>query len=109
MPYLIAALILLGAGFGAGWEVNGWRYEAERAAEMRGAREALNLTAKELAKIDVKQVTIRQKVQTNVIEKTVYRECRHDPDTYRLLNDAITGKSTDAAGSGRMPRTGTAD
>lgn len=88
---LIAAAVALTVGFGGGWKVNGWRYEADRAAEMKGATKALELTAKELAKIEIRNTTIRQEVQTRVIEKPIYRECKHDTDTFRVLNHALTG------------------
>lgn len=87
---LILAAIIATTSFGAGWRVNGWKHDSEYAARMEGGRIALEITAKEIAKIDITQKTIIQKVQTNVIEKPIYRECKHDPDTLRLLNDSLT-------------------
>lgn len=89
---LLALGIALVSAFFAGWKMNGWRHDSEYLARIEGAREALELTAKEIAKIEVQNTTIRQEVQTHVIEKPVYRDCRHDPDALRLLNHAITGK-----------------
>lgn len=102
------ALLMIGAGFiaaasfGSGWKVNEWRHGAQYAAQMEGGRIALEKTAEQIAKIEVKQQTIYQKVQTNVIEKPVYRECRHDPDTFRLLNDALTN-GQQSVNIGKLP------
>lgn len=91
---LIVAATIATVSFGAGWNVNGWRYKADRAAQMEGANRALEATAKELAKLDIKQITIKQEVQKHVIEKPVYRECVHDDDTFRLLNNALTNANS---------------
>jgi hypothetical protein len=99
-PYLIGGAVLV--AFVAGWKVNGWRHGAEYVAQMEGARIASEAVAKEIAKIDVRNVTIRQEVQKHVIEKPVYRECLHDPDTLRLLNAAITGQEP---GDSKLPGT----
>lgn len=96
---LIAVAAALAIGFSGGWKVNGWRYDADRTAQMEGATKALELTAKELAKIDVKNTTIRQEVQTRVIEKPIYHECKHDADTFRLLNSALTAGKQSTGGS----------
>jgi hypothetical protein len=99
---VILAAVIAVTSFGAGWRVNSWKHDAEYAAQMEGANKALEATAKELAKLEVKQVTIKQEVQTHVIEKPVYRECQHDDDTFRLLNEALTnGKS---ASNSKLPR-----
>lgn len=84
--------IIAVTSFTTGWKVNGWRHDAEYAARMEGGRIALERTAEELAKLDIKQVTIKQEVQKHVIEKPVYRDCKHDPDALRLLNDTLEGR-----------------
>ena len=91
---LIMGAVALASGFTAGWKVNGWRYEAERAAVEENFSTAMELTAKELAKIEVKNVTIKQKMETQVIEHTFYRDCKHTPDGLQLLNEALNGKPT---------------
>ena len=104
--HLIIAGLTIIIGFGAGWKVNSWKYAAEREAAAEGTRKALEATAKEIAKIDVKAITIRQEVEKHVIEKPVYRECRHDPDTFRLLNNAITGQ---IVSDSKLPKDNTVD
>lgn len=104
---MYAQLAILGVAvavaFASGWKVNGWRHDADYLARMDGARIALESTARELAKLEVTHTTIRQEVQNNVIEKPVYRDCRHDADTVRLLNYALTGRQS--ADSGELPGT----
>lgn len=100
--YAILAGILAVTSFGAGWKANGWKHDSEYLARMEGGRIALEKTAEAIAKIDITHQTIYQKVQTNVIEKPVYRECKHDPDTFRLLNDSLTnGKQS--IDKGKLP------
>lgn len=47
--------------------------------------------AREIAKIKIKHTTIQGKLETVVRDNPVYRDCRHDPGTLRLLNDALEG------------------
>lgn len=57
---------------------------------------AQKAAAGEIAKIEVKNVTIRQKLETEIREKPVYRECAADERVLGLINQAITGaESTD--------------
>lgn len=100
---LIIVGIVAATSFGSGWKVNEWRHGAHYAAQMEGGRIALDKVATELAKLDVKHQTIYQKVQTNVIEKPIYRECKHDPDTLRLLNDALTN-GQQSSDKSKLPR-----
>lgn len=100
--YLLIAALLFTAGFAGGWKADSVWHDAQRMAEARGEQRALDASAKAIAKLDVKQVTIRQEVQTRVIEKPVYRDCRHDPAAYRLLNSALTDAPI-SAGSGVVP------
>ena len=88
---IIAALII---GFASGWKVNSWKYDAERAIEAESFNKAMEITAKEIAKIEVKNVTIKQQMDTVVRENVVYRDCQHTPDGLRLVNEALSGKPT---------------
>jgi len=87
--YLIIALVCVVVGFGAGWKTNGWRYEASRSIAEQAASEAMTAVAKEVAKIDVKNVTIKQKLETVIKERTVYADCQHTDDGLRVLNEAL--------------------
>lgn len=90
----VMALVAFLSGFGTGWKVNGWRYLSEREIAAQAASDALTKAAKEIAKIEVKNVTIKQEIQTRIIEKPVYRECKHDDGVLRLLNETLTNQST---------------
>lgn len=46
--------------------------------------------AEEIAKIEVVNKTVYARATREIIEKPVYRDCRHDPDTLSLLNNALT-------------------
>jgi hypothetical protein len=65
--------------------------QVEKAAQ-RGAAEAIS-------KIEVQNVTVRQQLQTKIQERVVYRDCRHDDDSLRVLNAAITGRDQPASDS----------
>lgn len=81
--------------------------EAGKAARDREVAEiAMNAaavsTAGEIAKLEVKHVTIRQSADTVIREVPVYRECRHDARVLRDIN-AARGFEPDPAGSGVLP------
>ncbi|HQR71242.1 MAG TPA: hypothetical protein PLE54_11600 [Burkholderiaceae bacterium] len=69
----------------------------------KGRDAALQATAAELAKIDVKQVTIRQRAETITREVPVYTDCRNTPDAMRVLNDALAAPGSQPAGNGVVP------
>lgn len=58
--------------------------------EQRTRDAALRVTADAISQIEVRNVTIRQKAETVTREVPVYRDCRHDPDGLRLVNQALT-------------------
>lgn len=89
---LIAIGISLAVGFSSGWKVNSWKYAAEREVAAETFTEAMEQAAKELARIEVKNVTIKQELQTKVIERTVYRDCKHEPDSMLLINKALLNR-----------------
>lgn len=95
-PYVLLAVFLALAGThwyayhsGAAHE-RGAAAEQAQLIEKAGDRAAL-AAAEAIAKIEVKNVTIRQRVEREIHEKTVYRDCRHSPDGLRAINAALTG------------------
>ena len=66
---------------------------------------AASATAQALSKIEVKNVTIRQKLETEIRTREVYRDCVADPAARRLLNDTIrpAGPAASAPGGGELP------
>lgn len=64
--------------------------------------------AEAIAAIEIKHVTVRQKLETQLVEKPVYRECSADDRVWSLTNEAITGqpagdRSVSGAGGNDRP------
>jgi hypothetical protein len=117
-PYvLLAAGILAAAAIGgAGWQGYRMGMDAEIAAQAREDRAAktatdaaLRVTAEAIAGIQVRHTTIRQPVEREIRENTVYRECRHSADAFGLLNRALEDApaGTSAPGGGKLPEADT--
>lgn len=113
-PYvLIAAGLLLAASHGlVGWKAfqlgqNDIIAEEAKLDEARkeGEKAALQAAASEIAKLEVRNVTIRQKAETIVREVPVYHDCRHDPNGLQLVNEALRppGPNPD---QGKLPGSG---
>jgi hypothetical protein len=90
---VVFAIVLCLLSFSGGWKANSWKNDSERLLEVEAQKQALEATAEAIAKIDVRNTTIKQKVVEYVTEKPVYVDCKHDDDGMRLVNEAITGKS----------------
>jgi len=70
----------------------------------RISREAgLQAAAEAIAKQKVVHTTIRGRVEREVIERPVYRDCTHDERTLRLLNDALANRTPEPAGRIELP------
>ena len=115
-PYLYAAIAvaLLGSITGAyvKGRADGRAVETAQQAKLdaqvqRIAEAAQRAAASEIAKIEVKNVTIRQKAETITREVPVYTDCKHDPAGLQLVNEALTGGAKPSS-SGAMPGTGSA-
>lgn len=114
---LAAIVIALIAGSGIGGYVagrsDGRALEAAEHAKVEDAirkatDEVVRKTAEQISKIEVRNVTIRQKAETVTREIPVYRDCQHDPDGLRLINEALAPGAEPVAG-GELPRTDAAD
>lgn len=80
------------------------RMELEEVARI--SREAgLQAAAEAIAKQKVVHTTIRGRVEREVIEKPVYRDCTHPDATLRLLNDALANRAPEPTSSGELPGT----
>ena len=89
-PLILAALLFF-AGLAAGWKLNDNHRDALDLAEFKGKADALTATAKEIAKIDVRNVTVRQKVETQIKEIPVYRDCKNTAEVMGTINEALAG------------------
>jgi len=76
--------------------------------EARTREAALAVTAEAISKIEVRNVTVRQKAETITRERIVYSECQHAPDGLRLVNEALRD-APEPAPVGKLPATGSPD
>jgi hypothetical protein len=115
-PYVILAIVLgLIASHGA---VGYKAYHAgenaivaeqakEASIEERTRNVALQVTSEAISKIEVRNVTVRQKAETITRERVVYSECQHDPDGLCLVNEARRDAPEPPAGN-KLPAAGPA-
>ena len=91
---LLGAVVALGASHTYAYVKGGTARENSMLAEQKRQDELIakvqQSTAAEIARIQVVNKTIYQRATREVIEKPVYRECVHDPDTLGMLNHALT-------------------
>ena len=113
LPWMIIGLLAaVGAagtiGYVKGGTDTGNRIAADlaRTAEVtrKAHDEALQAAAAQIAKLDVKSTTIRQKTEVITREVPVYGDCRHDPRTLGLLNESLAAGPAQPADSGKLPR-----
>lgn len=65
--------------------------------------------AAEIAKLRPKNVYITRRLETEVREKPVFRDCRSGPDSVRIFNESIAAQpGADASGRGLVPSSGAA-
>ena len=98
---LIALVAVIASGLGSGYA--GWTfsrdYYAAKAAENkelieRAAQASREAAATAISGIEVKNVRITQKLETEIREKPVYRDCVADDSVFALTNEAITGQES---------------
>lgn len=115
LPWIVLAVTLLVGAAGATGYWKGSQHTADQIAAQQAREAALvektretaaQAAAEQIAKIEVKNVTIRQKAETITREVPVYGDCRHDPRTLGLLNDALAPGTTQTqpADNGKLPR-----
>ena len=93
-PYALIAAGILALSLAVGGFTFGVKYARGQQARTeqliaRVADEAQRGAAAEIAKIEIKNTTIRQQLETVTREVPVYRDCRNTADGMRLLNDAL--------------------
>ncbi len=92
----VATLIASAASGYAGWTFSR-DYHAAKAIETkelieRAAAASREAAAEAISGIEVKNVRITQKLETEIREKPVYRDCVADDGVFALTNEAITGQ-----------------
>lgn len=115
-PYaIIGAVILWGASIGGAFFYGQGIGKDSQIAKESGIKDAIAETraaaqlgaADAIAKIKVRNTTIQGRVETIVRDSPVYRDCLHDPDGLRNINEALGGRSRPASG-GVVPGTDSA-
>lgn len=100
MMYMaIAAGVIYLAGFGSGWAVNGWRWEAKEAVQLK-AQADLKFQYEELSRHLVKryqEVEAKKKVVYRTIKEKVYVETSgklcFSANAVKLWNEALVGEA----------------
>lgn len=100
---ILALCLVAGAGGFVGNRLKQAEWDRSIIATKEAQDKALDAAAKEIAQIEVKNVTIRQEAKTIMRDVPVYRECVHDGRVFDRINAAI--ESTD---SGKLPEAGKA-
>jgi len=96
--------------YGAGQDREIAAMSREDAAGRRAAEIAADVSARAIAKLEIKHVTIRKDLEREVQTREVYRDCRSGPDAVGMLNATVGAEPTasDAAGGGKLPPAGAA-
>ena len=95
IPALIISLLAgIVSGAWGGYEFATGQQAKEEQLVAKVQEAASISAANAIANIEIKNTTIRQEVQREIIENVVYRDCHHTPDGMRLINDALRGFST---------------
>lgn len=93
--WCVVALALgaaLGLGAGIQWEQG---RQAKTDVKIEEIRKAIAIdTAKAISKIEVRNTTIRQEIQREIHKEPVYIDCNHTDVGMRLVNEALSGRST---------------
>ena len=97
---LLAAIVLWAVSLiGAGWWMYGLGVDHEVATQARedkaaavATEAAASAAAHAISQIEVRNVTIKQAVETRIREVPVYRNCRHAPGVLDNINAALTGE-----------------
>ena len=103
-PYIVIGTVvastLLGYKLGVDHEVASQARANKHIEEATKA--ATDAAAKAIADIKPKYTTIHNKVQKEIQNEIVYRDCKLTPNGVQLLNEALTGASSPS--SGKLPQ-----
>lgn len=91
LVYVIAIVVLVAGGAAGGWKAANDHRDALELAESKGKYDALTATASAIAKIDVRNVTIKQTLETQTREVPVYRDCKNTEVVMKTINEALSG------------------
>lgn len=95
----LVAILLSGAGgFYGGWKTSTDYHAAKQAQTVQLIQEAAQASriaaAEIISGIKIQNVRVTQKLETEIREKPVYRDCVADDSVLALTNEAITGQES---------------
>ena len=99
LPWLILGWVLSVGAASAGSYFYAWNASAEQCeldslrigrAAAAARDKAIEAAAQEIAKIDIRHTTINRKVEREIVEKPVYKECRHSPEVFMSITEAMS-------------------
>lgn len=84
---LYAGIAIALALVASGWTLRGWRDDSIKVAIMEAAKAAQLETAQEIAKIEVKNTVIQQKIIEHTFHDPVYQDCKQSPEDFQYIKD----------------------
>ena len=84
---LYAGIALVVALVASGWVLRGWRDDSIKVAVMEMAEASRLAAAKEIAKIEVKNTVIHQKIVERTYHEPVYQDCKHSPEAFEQIKE----------------------
>lgn len=84
---LALGIFLIIGSFISGWILHGWKSDSEALVIEKAAKAAQLATAQEIAKIEVKNTVINQKIIEHTFHDPVYTECKQSPEDFQYIKD----------------------
>lgn len=84
----IAAGLLI-VSFAMGWSVRGWKDDSIKQAITESTQKSRDAAADQIAKIQVVNTTVQNKVIERIRTEVQYKDCKHSPDTFNLILEAF--------------------
>jgi len=83
--YLGIGIIL--SAFASGWLLHGWKFDSDALIVAKAQEAAQIATAKEIAKIEIKNTVINQKIIERTYHEPVYQDCKHSPEAFEQIKE----------------------
>lgn len=87
MLKLYAGIAIALALVASGWTLRGWKDDSIKVAIMEAAKASQLETAKEIAKIEVKNTVIHQKLVEHTFREQVYKDCNQSQEDFQYIKD----------------------
>jgi len=75
------------ASFASGWLLHGWKFDSDALIVAKAQEAAQIATAKEIAKIEIKNTVINQKIIERTYHEPVYQDCKHSPEAFEQIKE----------------------